>query len=97
MLLNVLVVYAVVIGLNHAASAAAAWGAPGLLRIPVYVVLLCVLAVLGSRLQFVTLEPVLFALEGVPALRSLVGRSWTARFPRYRCPGFRPGPRRRVS
>jgi ferredoxin len=85
--LNVAVVWAIVAGLN---VAAAALPAPAFLSVPAYTAALIALVVIGSRLQFRIMEPVLFALESTPVLRGLIGRSWTARFPRYRCKGFTP-------
>ena len=87
LVLNAAVVTAIVIGLNRLAEAAAF---PRVASAPAYVAALIALTVLGSRLQFAALEPVLFALEGVPRIRKLLDRSWTTRFPRYRCEGFSP-------
>ncbi|HTO22047.1 MAG TPA: hypothetical protein VMQ10_06155, partial [Spirochaetia bacterium] len=90
--LNVAVIVGLVSALNLAARYAAAVvpAAPPVVRTVAYVAVLIAMIVWGSRLQLVILEPVLFALESVPAFRRLVGKSWTARFPRYRCPGFKP-------
>ena len=90
LLVNAAVIVAAVVILNRAAAAAAALGVPSPLRVVAYVAAFIALAVAGSRLQFVALEPALFRLEGLPVLRRLVGKSWTSKFPRYRCPGFRP-------
>ena len=75
---------------GHATHTAAAQSLPALLGTAAYIACLALLVVYGSRLQFAGLEPLLFALEGVPGLRRLIGKSWTARFRRYLCPGFRP-------
>jgi ferredoxin len=90
LLLNTAVIVAVVMALNRASSAAAGFGLPGILHFLAYAALLIVLVVVGSRVQFAALEPALFAVEGIPAVRGLIARSWTAHFPRYRHPGFRP-------
>jgi ferredoxin len=63
---------------------------PGFAAIPAVIILCFVFAAYGSRAQVAALEPVLFALEGVPWFRQLVGSSWTSRFSRYRCDGFDP-------
>jgi ferredoxin len=94
LLLNTVVIVAIIVGLNRLAAAAAL---PSLVSIPAYAVVLIALAVFVSRLQFVALEPLLFALEGVPLIRRLLSRSWTAHFPRYRCEGFNPRPRTHIS
>ena len=86
-LLNAALIAAVVVGLNRAAVALSVPGPAGVLA---YAAALIALVVFGSRLQFAGLERPLFALESIPAVRRTIGRSWTARFPRYRCPGFRP-------
>jgi Pyruvate/2-oxoacid:ferredoxin oxidoreductase delta subunit len=92
--LNTVLIVGVVVGLNHAASAAAAaWALPAAIRVPAYVIVFIALTVILSRVQFTGLEPVLFALESAPPIRGLIGKSWTARFPRYRAPGFRPAAR----
>ena len=85
--LNVAVIAAIVVGLNRAAALAAA---PALISVPAYVAALIASMVIGSRLQFRVLEPVLFVLESAPGPRALIARTWTARFPRYRCEGFAP-------
>jgi Pyruvate/2-oxoacid:ferredoxin oxidoreductase delta subunit len=87
LVLNIVLIAAIVVGLNRAAAAASL---PASLSVAAYIVLLLTLSVVLSRIQFWALEPVLFALEGIPAFRKLIGRSWTARFPRYRCEGFQP-------
>lgn len=86
--LNVAVVAAIVTVLN---VAAAALHAPAPLSGIAYIAALIAFIVFGSRLQFRVMEPVLYELESTPVLRGLIGRSWTARFPRYRCEGFTPG------
>jgi ferredoxin len=87
LLLNTAVIIAIILGLNRLADAASL---PALLSVPACILALIALSVLGSRLQFSALEPVLFALEGVPSMRRLLNRSWTTRFPRCRCDGFKP-------
>jgi Pyruvate/2-oxoacid:ferredoxin oxidoreductase delta subunit len=87
LLLNAAVIAAIIVGLNRLAAAAAF---PAVVSVPAYAAALIAMTVLGSRLQFAALEPMLFALEGAPAMRRLLARSWTARFPRYRCEGFDP-------
>jgi len=92
LVLNVAVIVGLVSALTVAARYAAAVvpAAPPVVRTVAYVAVLIAMIVWGSRLQLLILEPALFALESVPAFRRLVGKSWTARFPRYRCPGFKP-------
>jgi ferredoxin len=85
--LNVAVITAMVFGLSWLS---AILHAPAPVSVPAFVVALVALIVFGSRLQFRALEPLLFALESRPAFRALIGRSWTARFPRYKCEGFTP-------
>jgi ferredoxin len=87
LLLNTAVIIAIILGLNRLAEAASL---PALISVPAYILALIALTILGSRLQFSALEPALFALEGVPTMRRLLNRSWTTRFPRYRCDGFNP-------
>ncbi len=89
--LNAAVILAIVLGLNAISGVAAVSALPALVRVPAYIVALVAATVLGSRLQFAALEPALFEVESRPAVRKLIARSWTARFPRYLCPGFRPG------
>jgi len=72
------------------AAAAAALSVPGPIMVLGYIAALIALMVLGSRLQFAGLEPPLFALESIPGVRRTIAHSWTARFPRYGCQGFRP-------
>jgi ferredoxin len=85
--LNAALIAAVVVGLNRAAVALSV---PGLAGVIAYAAALIALVVVGSRLQFAGLERPLFALESIPAVRRTIGHSWTARFPRYQCPGFQP-------
>ena len=91
LVVNAAVIVAIVVGLNRLAEAAAL---PAPVSVPAYIAALIALAVIGSRVQFAALEPVLFALEGLPSVRGTIRHSWTARFPRYRCEGFRPTHRR---
>jgi Pyruvate/2-oxoacid:ferredoxin oxidoreductase delta subunit len=80
---NTALLVALVIGLNRLSAAAAL---PSYVSVPAWIALFIGLSVYGSRLQFAVLEPVLFRLEGVPAIRKLANRSWTARFRRYHAP-----------
>ena len=96
LLFNSAVIAGIVIGLNRVAgaaveaAAAAALSVPGPIMVCGYIAALIALVVLGSRLQFAGLERPLFALESIPTVRRTIAHSWTARFPRYRCPGFQP-------
>ena len=84
---NTALIVALVIGLNRLSAAAAL---PPYLSVPSWIALFIACSVYGSRLQFAALEPLLFRLEGVPAIRRLAKRSWTARFRRYHAPARRP-------
>ena len=88
---NAALVVGAVAALVWASHAPAAQSVPASIRTAVCIVCGALLLVYSSRLQFAALEPALFALEGLPVLRRLIGRSWTARFSRYVCPGFNPG------
>jgi Pyruvate/2-oxoacid:ferredoxin oxidoreductase delta subunit len=82
---NVVLIVLSVIGLNRLSALA---GLPPYLSIPAWIVAFVLLVVYLSRLQFTALEPLLFALEGMPGLRKRIGRSWTAGFGRNSAEGF---------
>jgi NAD-dependent dihydropyrimidine dehydrogenase PreA subunit len=88
LLINVGIMVAGVIGLNRLAAVLAQ---PAWITVPGWIIAFIAVVVIGTFLQMVALEPLFFALEGIPGLRKLIGRSWTARFRRYRCEGFKPG------
>ena len=75
LVLNVAVVAAIVNGLNCGAAALGAFpGTPALTTVA-YIIILAVLIVLESWLQFVVLEPLLFWLESIPFVRKAVAKS----------------------
>jgi ferredoxin len=84
---NAAIVVALVIGLNRLSAAAAL---PQWASVPAWIAIFLAASVYLLRLQFAALEPLLFRLESIPAIRRLTGRSWTAGFRRYKAPPRRP-------
>ena len=82
---NVALLILSVIGLNRLSASVAF---PAYVSIPAWIVAFIMTVIYLSRLQFVALEPVLFALEGLPRLRRRIGKSWTAAFGRNSSAGF---------
>jgi Pyruvate/2-oxoacid:ferredoxin oxidoreductase delta subunit len=81
--INVVLLVALVIGLNGLAAVAAL---PSYITVPLWIVLFLVGLVYLTRLQLAALEPLLFRLESIPAVRRLSGRSWTTGYRRYSAP-----------
>jgi ferredoxin len=84
---NVALIIALVIGLNRLSAAAAL---PQWVSVLAWIALFTVASVYLTRLQFAALEPLLFRLESIPAIRRLAGRSWTTAYRRYKAPPRRP-------
>jgi Pyruvate/2-oxoacid:ferredoxin oxidoreductase delta subunit len=85
---NAVLIVLSIVGLSRLSALAAL---PLYLAVPAWIVLIVLLVVYLTRLQLWALEPLLFALEGLPAGRRRIGRSWTARFGRNSCEGFSAG------
>jgi ferredoxin len=62
----------------------------GLFAVPLAVAFALLSGWLLFLLQVTAIDRMLFALSGLPGLRSFFGRSHTRGFSRYRAPGFRP-------